>query len=119
MTEISKYDALALSFYVKTHKQMFAFADAHSISKMEEQAVTMTLSTITIRITLALTPLLVIVTNYCTKPGSMGRHVLSSLSAVNTLAAVYALKQLYNTACYLRTAMNQYPSLRASLLRSS
>lgn len=119
MTRISKCDALALSVSPEAPARMLEVARINNIPDMREQADAMVRSTITVHLTLLLAPVLAAASLCLTKPDSMGDYVLTTLAAANMALSAYALKRLYNTACYLQVALGRYPSLSARLLRTS
>jgi hypothetical protein len=114
MTQISKWNAMALSIHPETCAQMFAFARTNAIPEMAQQARTMVISGIIVRVTAALSPFLLMATAN-TRPNSMGEYALTFVSAANTGVSACALKKLYGTACYLQGAVNRFPDLRARL----
>lgn len=117
--KISQCDAIALAFSSEASEQMFILAHNDGIPEMAEQAGDMLQSSLTLRITAAAVPLLVLIANNCTERDPMNEYLFTTVVAINTGLAVRALKRLYDTACYLRTALVEHPILRARLLGSN
>jgi hypothetical protein len=118
MTRISKCDALSLTTFIETPEQMLKFARANAIPEVEEQAKTMLRSLIAIRTTFILSPLLYFAVSYGMASDPTREYVFQILAVTNTAVTLYALKQLYNTACYLQTALAEHPRLRRCLFRA-
>lgn len=118
MAQISKCNALTMAFSLETSEKMLILGYVETNHEMAEHAKTMHWSSIGLRVTIVVASLLVLFGNYGKESDPADECLFDIVCVTTTGAAAYALKNLYDTACYLQSALDRYPRLRAELFSS-